>query len=128
MLTTHALVCDGEDCAASFVPSGRYEVTSRIDSVILSDAVHAFREARAAGWRTGIPVERDERHDLCPPCGAALAAREADETTDHQRRERADYGAHDANHDWRTATWAQAADKVAEVLGNLAEQRTVSGR
>lgn len=73
MLTTHALVCDGDDCTAYFVPRGHYDVTDRVDSVILSDAVHANREAVAAGWRHDTAAGAARAH-LCPPCAAAEAA------------------------------------------------------
>lgn len=75
MLTTHALVCDGDNCAAYFVPSGHYDVTDRVDSVILSDAVHATRGAAAAGWAIRVEDEHRQRLHLCPSCAKGHAGR-----------------------------------------------------
>lgn len=75
MLTTHALVCDGGGCTAYFVPRGHYDVTRRVDAVILSDAVHALREAADAGWRHDSAVGA-ARPNLCPACAKTHAARQ----------------------------------------------------
>lgn len=75
MLTTHALVCDGDDCAAYFVPSKHYDATARVDSVILSDAVHATRGAAAAGWAIRVETEDRQILHLCPACAKTHAAR-----------------------------------------------------
>lgn len=76
MLTTHALVCDGDDCTAYFVPRGHYDITARVDSVILSDAVHATRGAAAAGWAVRTEDEHGKQMHLCPPCAKTHAARQ----------------------------------------------------
>ncbi|HWB38453.1 MAG TPA: hypothetical protein VHA75_20745 [Rugosimonospora sp.] len=75
MLTTHALVCDGAGCDAYLVPRGHYDVTRRVDAVILSDAVHAIREAQAAGWRHD-PAIGAAHPNLCPPCAKTHTARQ----------------------------------------------------
>lgn len=76
ILTTHALVCDAGDCTAYFVPRGHYDVTDRVDSVILSDAVHATRGAATAGWAIRAEDEQRRPLHLCPPCAKAHAARQ----------------------------------------------------
>ena len=76
MLTTHALVCDGDGCNAYFVPAGHYDVTDRVDSVILSDAVHAARGAAGAGWAVRGEDNQHRPLHLCPPCAKAHAARQ----------------------------------------------------
>lgn len=76
LLTTHALVCDGDGCTAYHVPPGHYDVTDRIDAVILSDAVHATRGAAAAGWAVRAEGEQRRQMHLCPPCAKARAARQ----------------------------------------------------
>lgn len=76
MLTTHALTCDGDGCNAYHVPSGHYDVTDRVDAVILSDAVHATRGAASAGWAIRVEGEHGKPLHLCPPCAKTHAVRQ----------------------------------------------------